>query len=169
LSYYCTNKTISLKQLTQLFYLLFVLAISACQSDSTITLQKIIVEDQAFTLSVNSHEGAKVGQVVVSQPINIPLRFQLVAGDYSHAFTLDESTGELFLQDTNVLLSIPVGIVELEVLVSSYDTQCVYGEIVSVTINISDLPDNVTAATLRLISAPQNFCMSIHGRLVYSQ
>jgi hypothetical protein len=136
-----------LKNLTKLIYLLLLLALTGCQTDSTITLQKIIVEDQAFTLSANSPEGTKVGQVVVSQPTTTPLRFQLVAGSYSYAFILNDSTGELFVLNTKALLSIPVGAVELDVLVSSCDTQFVYGEIARLKINIIDLPEY---ATIRL-------------------
>jgi hypothetical protein len=123
------------------------LALTGCQTDSTTTWQRIIVEDQAFTLSAKSPEGTKVGQIVVSQPIINPLRFQLVAGSYSYAFILNDSTGELFLHDTKALLSMPVGAIELDVLVSSYDTLVVYGEIARLKINIIDLPEY---ATIRL-------------------
>lgn len=141
------------------------LALTGCQTDSTITLQKIIVEDQAFTLSVKSPEGTKVGQVVVFQPTTTPLRFQLVAGRYSYVFNLNDSTGELFLHDTKALLSMPDGAVELEVLVTSYDTLFVYGEIARLKINITDLPEY---ATIRLDATSEALVNSSYPSVYFS-
>jgi hypothetical protein len=133
-----------LKKLNQLLYLIFVLVTSGCQTDSTYTLQKIIVEDQAFAISATTPENSKVGQVIVSHPINIPLRFQLVAGKYSHVFRLNDWTGELFLHDKNVLSTLPNDTFELQVLVSTNDTLFAYGEIACMKINITDSRDYVT-------------------------
>jgi hypothetical protein len=158
------------KQLIYIANILIVLVISGCQTNSTFLEQKLIVEDQAFSLSEKSPEGTLVGQVVVSNPDRKDLSYYLISGDYSQAFTLEESTGKLFVKDSSVINYDKVQQIYLKVMVGYSDSVMDYGAFANLLISIIDKSDSLTwiSDTSKVSNQDANV-NSLYGDLNYEE
>jgi hypothetical protein len=105
-----------------------------CQHNTTVAEIQIDAEDQTFTISNSIREGAIIGQIESTSSGSV--KYFLLNSTFSHAFSLDSISGELFLANVSILKELHENGFELEVLISRSGNYIEHGVITNIIIKV---------------------------------